>query len=68
MLDEKELQSHLISMEAAAMLILDEAKKIREMIEVKEKPVKLDMTAINFYKRRLRSMERAAEKSRPAKE
>lgn len=68
MLDEKKLQSHLINMEAAAMLMLDEAKKIREMIEAKEKPAKVDLTAIKFYQRRQRSLERAAEKRRLAKE
>ena len=49
MLNQKKLESHLISIEAAAKLMRSVAKKVRAMIEVKEQPVKIDITAIKFY-------------------
>ena len=60
MLNQKKLESHLISIEAAAKLMLAEAKKVRAIIELKEKPVEVDMTAIRFYKRRQRSLNKKA--------
>ena len=60
MLNQKKLEDHLNSMEAAARLMLREAKKVRSMIEVEDRPVKIDMTAINFYKRRQRSLNKKA--------
>jgi hypothetical protein len=56
MLNQKKLESHLVSIEAAAKLMLAEAKKVRAMIEEKEVPVKIDITAIKFYQRRQRSL------------
>lgn len=56
MLNQKKLESHLVSIEAAAKMMLAEAKKVRAMIEVKEQPVKIDITAIKFYQRRQRSL------------
>lgn len=56
MLNEKKIQDHLISMEAAAKLMLSEAGKIRSMLEVKEKPVKIDTDRIKFYQRINRSL------------
>jgi len=60
MINQKKLESHLTSMEAAAKLMLSEARKARLMIEAKEKPVKVDMTAIRFYQRRQRSLNKKA--------
>ncbi len=59
-MNQKKLESHIISMEAAAKLMLAEAKKVRAMIEVKEQPVKIDITAIRFYQRRQRSLNKKA--------
>ena len=56
MLNQKKIEDHITSMEAAAKLMLSEAKKVRQMFEVEEKPAKVDVTTINFYKRRQRSL------------
>ena len=58
MLDQKKLESHIVSMEAAANMMLSEARKVRSMLEIKEKPEKKDLTAIKYYERRQRSLNR----------
>ena len=60
MLNQEKLENHLISMEAAARLMLAEAKKIRDMIEVTAKPEKLDMTSIKYYRRMERILNKKA--------
>jgi len=64
MLDQKKIQDHITSMEAAAKVMLSEAGKIRSMLEVK-KPVKVDEDAlrrINFYRTKELAMQRARNK------
>jgi hypothetical protein len=64
MLNEKKLQDHILSMEAAAKLMLSEAGKIRLMLEVKDM-VQIDKDAIrrlNFYKSKELDMQRARNK------
>lgn len=60
MLNQKKLESHITSMEAAAKLMLSEARKVRSMIELKDDHVKIDVTAIKFYQRRQRSLNKKA--------
>jgi hypothetical protein len=58
MLDQKKIESHIVSMEAAANMMLREARKVRSMLEIKDKPEKKDLTAIKYYERRQRSLNR----------
>jgi hypothetical protein len=61
MLNEKKLQDHILSMEAAAKHMLSEASKIRSMLDVKEKPVQINLTEINLRKRRMMSIKKACQ-------
>lgn len=56
--DEKKILDHVLSMEAAAKMMLSEAAKIRGMFEVKEKQPEINLTKINLRKRRLQSIKK----------
>lgn len=59
MRNEKKIQDSILSMEAAAKVMLSEASKIRSMLDVKEKPAPINLTEINLRKRRMQSIKKS---------